>query len=108
MPGIGDRKPSMLLEEMRSLTCGHISCLLSEEIFIRQMPDDVRMQWAGADFTDLQKSGERADEIWPARPTDVIKQSVKRSKMNEHKKAQAKPETPENMCFYHKSFESRA
>ncbi|KII61568.1 hypothetical protein RF11_10901 [Thelohanellus kitauei] len=70
----------MLLVDMRSLACGNISCILFEEIFLRQMPDDVWMQLAHADFTNLQKFDDRADEICQARPTDANIQSVKRSK----------------------------
>ena len=64
--GLGDRKPSEILAEMRSLAAGH-TCMLFEEVFLRQMPDDIRLQLAQQDFSDLDVVAERADALWQAR-----------------------------------------
>ena len=66
LPGLGDRKPSVFLSEMRALSHGHVSCMLFEEIFLRQMPDDIRMQLAQEDFADLDALVARADALWHA------------------------------------------
>ena len=67
LPGLGDRKPSVFLSEMRALSHGHVSCMLFEEIFLRQMPDDIRMQLAQEDFADLDALAARADALWHAK-----------------------------------------
>jgi len=59
---LGDRKPSEILAEMRSLTAGQ-TCMLFEEVFLRQMHDDIRLQLAQQDFSDLDVVAERADAL---------------------------------------------
>ncbi|KII67703.1 hypothetical protein RF11_07330 [Thelohanellus kitauei] len=61
-----DRMPSALLFEMQFLAGGHTSCMLFEEILLRHLPSDIRLQLAHANFTDLGILGEYADEIWHA------------------------------------------
>jgi len=61
---LGDRKPSVLLSEMRALSYDQVSCMLFEEIFLRQMPDDIRMKLAQEDFSDLDALAARADALW--------------------------------------------
>jgi len=41
--------------------------MLFEEVFLRQMPDDIRLQLAQQDFSDLDVVAERADALWQAR-----------------------------------------
>ncbi|KAF0987106.1 hypothetical protein HZS_31 [Henneguya salminicola] len=69
--GLGDRKPSQLLAEMRSLPEGHTSCLLFEEIFLRQLPEDVRMQLSNQNFTNLDNIASLADILWQVKSVDV-------------------------------------
>ena len=45
---IGDRKPSEIMDEMLSLLADHEFCLLSEQIFLEQLPDCIRLQLAGS------------------------------------------------------------
>ncbi|KII61927.1 Transposon Ty3-G Gag-Pol polyprotein [Thelohanellus kitauei] len=115
MPGLGDRKPSVLLSEMRALATGHTCCMLFEEIFLRQLPDDVRLQLAHADFTDLDKLGEYADEIWQTRSQRLAIDSVKRSKSKfapprtSFDTTKQTNETPSSgWCYYHETYGSKA
>ena len=39
---LGDRRPSLLTDEMLALLCSHKPCLLFESIFRRCMPEDIR------------------------------------------------------------------
>ncbi|XP_045105049.1 uncharacterized protein LOC123500391 [Portunus trituberculatus] len=43
MDGLGDRKPSMLMNEMLTLMDGHKPCFLFEQLFLEQMPEDIRL-----------------------------------------------------------------
>ncbi|KII67319.1 hypothetical protein RF11_14514 [Thelohanellus kitauei] len=88
----------MLLAEMRSLACGHISCIFFEYIFLKK-PENVRLQLTYAYFTDLHKYGKRADEIWQARLADANIQSLKPSKTNEQKTRMQNPK-PCKTCFF--------
>lgn len=70
MDGLGDRKPSMLMNEMLSLMDGHKSCLLFEQVFLEQMPEDIRLLLADEDFTDPRRLAARADVLWQAKQQD--------------------------------------
>ena len=61
---LGDRKPSALLAEMRALSGDHTNCMLFEELFLRALPHDIRLQLAEEDFSNIDKVGERADALW--------------------------------------------
>ena len=43
MDGLGDRKPSMLMNNMLALMDGHKPCLLFEQVFLEQMLEDIRL-----------------------------------------------------------------
>jgi len=64
---LGDRKPSVLLAEMRAFSGGHTDCMLFVELFLRAMPHDIRLQLAEEDFTDIDKVSARADALWHAK-----------------------------------------
>lgn len=59
MDGLGDRKPSMLMNEMLALMDGHKRCLLIEQLFIEQMPDDIHLIFADEIFTDPRQLAAR-------------------------------------------------
>ena len=42
MHGLGDRKPSMLMNDLISLMVGDRSCLIFEQVSLEQMGEDMR------------------------------------------------------------------
>jgi hypothetical protein len=66
--GLGDRRPSELMDEMLALLGDHKPCLLFEELFRQQLPADVRMTMANADFSDPRAAAQLADQLWLSRP----------------------------------------
>ncbi|KII62664.1 putative aarF domain-containing protein kinase 5 [Thelohanellus kitauei] len=99
---------------MRSIAGEHTSCLLFEEIFMRQMPEDVRMQLADEDFSNLDQVARRADTFWQSKNNNCGISSIKKCE-DEHIAAISKP-LPRNqdrvkqstMCFYHETFGQNA
>lgn len=67
MDGLGDRKPSTLMNEMLALMDGHKTCLLFEQIFLEQMPEDIRLLLADDDFAKPRQLAARADVLWQAK-----------------------------------------
>ena len=61
MNGLGDKKPSELMDEMLVLADNHQNCPLFEQIFLEQLPEDIRLQLANDDFTDTRKIALKAD-----------------------------------------------
>ena len=70
MDGLGDRKPSVLMNEMLALLDGHQPCLLFEQLFLEQMPDDICLIITDDDFTNPQQLAARADVLWQAKQQD--------------------------------------
>jgi len=114
MPCLGDRKPSELLADMRSLSDGHTSCMLFEELFLRHMPTDIRMQLAEQDFSDLDAVAERADALWQVKAADARGISSETMPVLAHTVKKVTPParpptvTSEGLCFYHTKFGDKA
>lgn len=64
MDDLGDRKPSMLMNEMLALMDGHAPSLLFEQLFLEQLPDDIHLILADETFTDPRQLAARADVLW--------------------------------------------
>ena len=50
--GLGDRKPSELMDSMLSLLGDHKPCFLFKHIFMQQLPDHVRVGLTGISYLD--------------------------------------------------------
>ena len=44
MGGVGDRKPSQLMDDMMALADGHHVCFLCEFAFLEQLPDQDKFE----------------------------------------------------------------
>ena len=117
--GLGDRKPSALMDEMLSLLDGHESCFLFESLFLEQLPEDLRLQLADEAFTDPRKLAAKADVLWQANttaPQEIGKVSAQRPAntrtptthaMRSHTPKKT-PAVTSGKCWYHTKFGSRA
>ena len=56
---LGDMRPSQLMDEMFGLLGAHRPCMLFESIFLKAMPEDIRLHIATADFTDPRALAKR-------------------------------------------------
>lgn len=67
LPGLGDRSPSQLLEYIFSLLpkeYHHDGNILTKEIFLRQLPTDIRAQLTKESTLPLVKLAEQADKFF--------------------------------------------
>ncbi|XP_051899301.1 uncharacterized protein LOC127585678 isoform X1 [Pristis pectinata] len=67
LDGLGDRPPSALMNEMLALADGHKPCLMFEQAFLEQLPEDVHLPMADVDFSDPRKVVAQADVLWKAK-----------------------------------------
>ena len=100
LPGLGDRKPSVLLAYMQKLCQGEHdfnSCLLARELFMRQLPHDVRNLLADKQNLPLEKLAEEADRFFSTAGSRICGVRTKT--------ASAPPTT---LCFYHEKYKEKA
>ena len=60
------------MEKMLALLGSHKPCMLLESIFLKCMPEDIRLQLATASFDDLHTLAQTADELWQVREHPVV------------------------------------
>ena len=114
LSGLGDRKPSALLAEMRALAGGHTSCLLFEELFLRQLPDEIRLQMAQESFENLDEISNRADALGQAKNQCMMTEAM--HKVFKKTVLTPKPtdnytttnQVPRDYCSYHAKFGNKA
>ena len=108
--GLGDRKPSELMDEMLALADGHTPCFLFKQIFVNQLPESLQIQLATADFTDPRRFALNADKFWAAKVSCDAAGAINEI-ANKHKPKQAfatAGSNSEGLCFYHAKFGVKA
>ncbi len=64
---LGETRPTERLNHMRALLGGFSPDILFQEIFLRHLPEQIRLPLASSGATDLQDMAERADKLCWAR-----------------------------------------
>uniref|UniRef100_A0A5S6Q6D1 DUF7041 domain-containing protein n=1 Tax=Trichuris muris TaxID=70415 RepID=A0A5S6Q6D1_TRIMR len=71
MDGLGDRTPSQLMSEMLAFLDGHEPCFLFRQIFLEQIPIDIRLLLSDVSFKDPRQLAIHADALWQAKQQDL-------------------------------------
>lgn len=111
MDGLGDRKPSELMNEMLALMEGHKSCLLFEQIFLEQMPEDIRLLLAQDTFTDPRGLAARADELWQTKQQEgayISRITALPRQQTATRTATPSTSNKDKWCYYHQRWGSDA
>ncbi|KAK3760806.1 hypothetical protein RRG08_034108 [Elysia crispata] len=74
--GLGDSKPSELMDNMLSLLGQHQPCFLFRQIFIQQLPEHVRTPLSVVDTPDYRALAREADKLFLASGSDTNKYTV--------------------------------
>lgn len=61
LPGLGDSKPSELMDHMLALLGDHRPCFLFKELFLQQLPDHVRLAITNSVKSDYRQLAREAD-----------------------------------------------
>lgn len=106
-----DDKPSLLMDKMLTLLGAHTPCFLFREIFMRQLPVNIRTQLAQANISEMRELAKVADTIWIAQEgtvnsiqpnnPDVELATIHKA---HSKSVPAKPSTGKDYCFFHRRF----
>lgn len=62
--GLGDKKPSELMDHMLALLGSHQPCLLFKHLFMQQLPDSVRIPLVNSTEANLRKLSLEADQLY--------------------------------------------
>ena len=123
LPGLGDGKPSELMDHMLALLGDHEPCFLFKEIFLQQLPDQVRLALANSPITDFRQLAREADKFFsagkkcfaatpPATPPTSsdgnLHQPYSISATTTTVPRRPKQSTSTGMCFYHAKFGNKA
>ena len=71
MPELGEDKPSTLMSKMLALIDDHNPCVFFRVIFLRRLPDNVRIVLVSSRETDLRKLALEADELIQAQSLSI-------------------------------------
>jgi hypothetical protein len=112
MHGLGDRKPSELMDEMLALADGHTPCFLFKQVFINQLPQALQVQLATVDFANPRRFSLEADKLWGAKVAAEASSASTINKVNAKVKSKhnnaALVDASGGLCFYHAKFGSGA
>ena len=101
--GLGDWKPSQLCAYMQGLAVNQDVVL--RRIFLRQLPEDVRVQVAALDTDSLPALARKADTIMAAKQASA---SVAASFRPSKKKSPPRRSDKTTLCWYHAKFGDKA
>ena len=92
---LGDRRPSQVMDETLALLGSHKPCMLFESIFLRCMPEDIRLQLATSSFDDLRLSPKLQTNSGKRKNSRLLflrQTQVPRDPRHEHLRQQPAPE----------------
>lgn len=103
LSGLGDGKPSQLCAHMQGLAVD--KDVLLRRIFLRQLPEDVRVQVASFEANSLPALARKADIIMAAKQATA---SVYASSRPYKKKFPSQHPDKTTLCWYHAKFGNKA
>lgn len=100
LPGLGDRKPSDLLTHMQSLYPeGQSMGFLGRELFLRQLPPDVRSHLADKQHLAMADLAKEADNFFTTAGSRIC--GVRAA-------SAAPPAAAGTLCYYHETYKKKA
>lgn len=107
-PGIGDMKPSQLLQKLLSyIPVGEKPGFLVREIFLRQLPSDVRDHIADKSSLSLENLAREADKYFTSYGTRLVNK-IEVLNQPQHISQNKDKKKKSGFCFYHSKFGDKA
>lgn len=98
---------AMVMIEILALMDGHTPCLLFEQLFLEQLPDDIHLILADETFTDPRQLAARADVLWYSKQQEasINLTTVNRITRTSSTRTDETKKTPTNYndkwCYFH-------
>lgn len=119
--GLGDDKPSLLMDRMLALLGDHKPCFLFKELFLKQLPPDMRSHLVHLNLGDYRELAQAADRLWISRSPDPALNAVAAHPTPAPRKSQfhvrqasrkskqvVKEDDVSEICYYHQRFGAAA
>ena len=112
LTGLGDRTPSGLLRYIRSLNSDPSTLL--KAIFVKELPENIRITLAASGENDIDKLAEMADNMYDAAKLQggLMGVNAVKSSTSQLSSSKNKNKTPTSingdLCFFHARFGSKA
>jgi len=115
-PGIGDLRPSQLLDNMLSLLPpGEPPGLLFQALFLRRLSAEIRDHLAAGSFSSVRDMAAMADQLWDARQqagsgsiNAVGGRKGDRRRSPAGQRRRDSTPHPDGLCYYHAKYADRA
>ncbi|XP_034459925.1 uncharacterized protein LOC117772693 [Hippoglossus hippoglossus] len=129
LQGLGDSKPSELMDHMLDLLGEHSPHFLFTQLFLRQLPSQVRAALANTTITDCRQLAEEADKSFVASQeryvmaaflaphgdpvtmedsTLIAATSSRRQQSSGRQQPSGPQQSSSGLCFYHEKFGPKA
>ncbi|KAJ8362443.1 hypothetical protein AAFF_G00373950 [Aldrovandia affinis] len=113
LPGLGDSIPSELMDRMLTLLGNHQPCFIFRELFMQQMPSQVRAALAGSPVKDLRALAREADKVLnssrlPGPAVRVVGAADVQAIREDVIAATQRQRPTAGLCYYHARFGTRA
>ena len=121
LQGLGDSKPSELMDRMLDLLGEHEPDFLFVQLFLRQLPSQVRAALASTTIVDCRRLAEEADKFFLAGqehcvaalfPAHVAAATQDESTLVaatvSRRQQSSSPQQSSGLCFYHEKFGPKA
>ena len=110
--GLGDSKPSELMDKMLALISPHEPCFLFRYLFMQQLPDFVRVPLASSPEVDCRKLALQADLLYNSGKhqsvSAVAVSSAPVSKPVPAQQTSARRSHEDPLCWYHSRYGDKA
>lgn len=105
LPGLGDEPPSALMDNMLAINGDHPPCYLFRHIFLRQLPEDIRVPLVHGKVEDCRELAKAADLLWQARSSTMSEVRSSTPQVVTKKKTKATwIQAPGGPCYYHSTY----
>ena len=100
--GLGDLKPSELMDNMLALIGSHTPCVLFKYLFLQQLPEYVRAPLSCSIIIDYRDLALEADKIF------LTGREKHLQEVNSTSSTPSKNTVTDDVCWYHRTFGNKA
>ena len=106
--GLGDSKPSELMDKMLALLGQHTPCFLFKHLFLQQLPGFVRTPLSKSTQSDYRKLAQEADQLYISGSQQVQAIRAARPLTGADRSLEHNSSSDNSVCWYHRKYGNKA